>query len=39
MGSDVWSATTRGKPIPRGTKVRVVGVEGVHLIVEPVEEA
>lgn len=38
IGSDLWSATTRGdKPIPRGTRVVVVGVEGVHLVVEPLE--
>jgi len=37
IDGDLWPATTRGKPIPRGTRVRVVGVEGVHLVVEPVE--
>ncbi len=35
IGGDVWSATTREpEPIPPGAKVKVVDVEGVHLIVE-----
>ncbi len=38
IGSDVWSATSN-RAIPAGTRVRVVRSEGVHVIVEPVEEA
>lgn len=34
IGSDVWSATS-DIVIEPGVKVRVVGVEGVHLIVKP----
>ncbi len=37
IDSDVWSATST-KRIETGTRVIVVGVEGVHLIVEPLEE-
>ncbi len=37
IGSDVWSATS-SKVIEPGTHVVVVGVEGVHLIVEPVKD-
>jgi membrane-bound ClpP family serine protease len=35
IGSQVWSATS-AKRIPEGTKVKVVGSEGVHVIVERV---
>jgi membrane-bound serine protease (ClpP class) len=35
-----WSARTGdGRPVPRGAEVRVVGQEGLTLIVEPVESA
>ncbi len=37
IGSDVWSATSR-EVIEAGSRVVVVGVEGVHLIVERVGE-
>ncbi len=38
IDSDVWSATS-DRVIEPGRKIVVVGVEGVHLIVKPVEEA
>jgi membrane-bound serine protease (ClpP class) len=35
-----WTARTRdGQPIPRGSSVRILGQEGLTLIVEPVESA
>ncbi len=34
-----WSARSRGAPLQVGKQVRVVGVEGLKLIVEPEEEA
>jgi membrane-bound serine protease (ClpP class) len=35
VGRESWSAKTRdGSPLPRGTKVRVIGQEGLTLIVE-----
>ncbi len=38
INSDIWSATTREpEPIPVGAKVKVVDVEGVHLIVERID--
>ncbi|RMD70643.1 MAG: nodulation protein NfeD [Gammaproteobacteria bacterium] len=35
--SELWNARTR-KPLRKGEKVRVVGIEGLTLIVEPLEE-
>lgn len=32
-----WTAMTRGEPIPVGTRVRVAAVDGVMLIVVPLE--
>jgi membrane protein implicated in regulation of membrane protease activity len=37
IDSDIWSATS-DQVIEPGVKVVVVGVEGVHLIVKPLEE-
>ncbi len=38
VGREEWSAHTRdGSPLPRDTKIRVVGQEGLTLIVERVE--
>lgn len=37
IDSDIWSATSE-QVIEPGTKVIVVGVEGVHLIVKPIME-
>jgi membrane-bound serine protease (ClpP class) len=34
-GGEAWSARSRGDEIPQGTPVRVVGVDGLELIVEP----
>ena len=34
LGHQSWSATTTGAPIPAHEKVRVVGVDGVILVVE-----
>jgi len=34
-GGEAWSARSRGPEIAPGTPVRVVGVEGLELIVEP----
>lgn len=34
-GGEAWSARTSGDQIPAGTPVRVVGVDGLELIVEP----
>ncbi|HEX6139180.1 MAG TPA: NfeD family protein [Candidatus Limnocylindria bacterium] len=34
-GGEAWSARSRGREIAPGTPVRVVGVEGLELIVEP----
>ena len=38
IAHDSWSATTTSNPIPVGTKVVVVGSEGVHVKVEVLEE-
>jgi membrane-bound serine protease (ClpP class) len=35
---EAWSATTAGEPITKGATVRVVGVQGLRLIVEPKPE-
>lgn len=39
VGSDVWTAivTNSNVPIPVGSTVRVLGIEGVKLIVEPTD--
>ncbi|WFO75598.1 NfeD family protein [Desulfurococcaceae archaeon MEX13E-LK6-19] len=37
IGSDIWSATS-DRVIPKGEKVIVVNVEGVHLIVKPIDK-
>ncbi len=34
-GGEAWSARSSGEQIPQGTPVRVVGVDGLELIVEP----
>ncbi len=40
IAGEEWSArAVRGAPLPRGAQVRVVGQEGLVLLVEPVEEA
>jgi membrane-bound serine protease (ClpP class) len=36
-GKETWTAVTRGGPILEGTSVRVLGVAGVRLVVEPAE--
>ena len=36
--SELWTARSRGVSIPAGTKVRVAASEGLHLIVEPLDE-
>lgn len=35
LGSENWRATTPGPPIGEGVTVRVVGVDGTRLVVEP----
>jgi len=35
METEVWRATTEGDPIAAGTEVRIVGVIGSRLLVEP----
>jgi membrane-bound serine protease (ClpP class) len=35
--AETWTAESVGGPIPAGTPVRIVGVKGVRLIVEPAE--
>ncbi|MDH3729681.1 MAG: NfeD family protein [Acidimicrobiia bacterium] len=37
MDTEEWRATTEGDPIRAGTEVRIVGVVGSRLLVEPVE--
>lgn len=37
METEMWRATTDGDPIPEGTSVRVTGVRGTRLVVEPIE--
>ena len=39
VASELWSARSVGGPIAEGTEVRVVEVEGLSTIVEPVSEA
>ena len=36
--SELWTARSRGGEIPAGTRVRVVASEGLHLIVEQLDE-
>lgn len=36
-GGETWSARSRSADIPSGTELRVVGVEGLELIVEPAD--
>jgi membrane-bound serine protease (ClpP class) len=38
-GGEAWSARSRSGEIPMGAPVRVVGVEGLELIVEPAPES
>jgi membrane protein implicated in regulation of membrane protease activity len=38
METEMWRATTEGTPIPEGSMVRVAGVRGTRLVVEPIEE-
>ena len=37
IGSDIWSATS-AKAIPKGTRVEIIGSEGVHVIVKKLKE-
>jgi membrane-bound serine protease (ClpP class) len=37
VAGEIWQATTSGEPIPRGARVQVVGIEGLHLTVRPAE--
>jgi membrane-bound serine protease (ClpP class) len=37
-GGEAWSARSAGPEIPQGSAVRVVGVDGLELIVEPGED-
>lgn len=37
MEAELWRATTDGDTIPEGTPVRVIGVRGTRLVVEPIE--
>jgi membrane-bound serine protease (ClpP class) len=39
VASESWSATTTSDTIPKGTPVRVTGMEGLRLIVEPESDA
>jgi membrane-bound serine protease (ClpP class) len=39
VASEEWSATTAGPPVPAGTPVRVVGVQGLRLQVQPARTA
>jgi membrane-bound serine protease (ClpP class) len=39
VASESWSATTTSGTIPKGTPVRVTGMEGLRLIVEPESDA
>ncbi|MEE9277093.1 MAG: nodulation protein NfeD [Dehalococcoidia bacterium] len=39
VASEVWSARSSGAAIPADTTIRVVGVDGLCLLVEPVAEA
>jgi membrane-bound serine protease (ClpP class) len=34
----LWQATSNGGPVPTGTPVRVIGVDGLHLRVEPLQQ-
>ena len=34
----LWQATASGGPVPAGTTVRVIGADGLHLRVEPLEQ-
>jgi len=34
----LWQASTTGGPVPAGTQVRVLGLDGLRLLVEPVEQ-
>jgi len=39
VASEIWSAKSHdGKPIPEGTRIRVLKVTGLTLIVEPVKQ-
>jgi membrane-bound serine protease (ClpP class) len=37
VAGEIWQATSADGPIPRGTRVQVVAVDGLHLRVAPVE--
>jgi len=39
VASESWSATTTSGTIPKGKPVRVTGMEGLRLIVEPATHA
>jgi membrane protein implicated in regulation of membrane protease activity len=39
MGTEVWRATTDGPAIETGAEVRVVGVRGTRLVVQPLDQA
>ncbi len=38
VGSEHWSARVDGGSVPRGTRVRVVAVDGLRLTVRPIDE-
>jgi membrane protein implicated in regulation of membrane protease activity len=38
METEMWRATTDGAIIPEGTPVRIVGVRGTRLVVEPIDK-
>jgi membrane-bound serine protease (ClpP class) len=38
VSSEMWSARTTGAPIPSNTQIRVLDIEGLCLLVEPVTE-
>ncbi len=37
IGNEIWHATSEDKEIKKGDKVKVIGFEGVHLIVKKVD--
>jgi membrane-bound serine protease (ClpP class) len=39
VASESWSAASDGAPIAKGTRVRVKALQGLRLVVEPVEQA
>ncbi len=39
VGGELWAASSKGEPLLEGQEVRVLGMEGLRLFVEPVVEA